>query len=205
MEKFILVGMSFLMTYPFHLLNQWLFHIDTLPSHCEFLPQIPISIPVQSKADSGSYTTSSSHTLVESSSSPILVLDINSKPIESSSSNPSEPVIHPIVSGPSLTPLSDTHLEPVVSSSPDPVIQSRSLSKPAPNHPMITRTKRGIFKPKALSIDLVNSEPSTVIQALSCPYWKAAMEEEYKARMDNRTWSLVDPPKERSPIECKGV
>lgn len=34
-------------------------------------------------------------------------------------------------------------------------------------------------------------EPSTVLQAFSNPQWKSAMESEYKAPMQNNTWTLV--------------
>lgn len=45
---------------------------------------------------------------------------------------------------------------------------------------MVTRSKDGIFKPEAYQTDLVNSEPSTIAQALGCLHWRKAMEEEYE-------------------------
>lgn len=50
---------------------------------------------------------------------------------------------------------------------------------------MITRSKKEIYKPKALSIDLLNTKTVFVAQALACPHWKAIMEEEFKALIGN--------------------
>ncbi|MED6142227.1 hypothetical protein PIB30_111638, partial [Stylosanthes scabra] len=67
--------------------------------------------------------------------------------------------------------------------------QSGSLAAQSRNvagrtHPMITRARVGIFKPKVLtshvaqpSLDLTQHKPLTVAQALASPHWKAAMDE----------------------------
>lgn len=57
------------------------------------------------------------------------------------------------------------------------------------------RARNGITKPKFL-IDLFPTsdsflEPSTVLQALSNPNWKAAMDNGFQAHMGNQTWTLV--------------
>lgn len=51
-------------------------------------------------------------------------------------------------------------------------------------------------------------EPKTFKQALKCPYnlkWLASMNEEIKAQQDNKTWSVVDRPKDRNVVGCKWV
>ena len=62
-------------------------------------------------------------------------------------------------------------------------------------HPMVTRSKSGIIKPRLFQaiVQPANSdhEPTTVQAALLCPDWKQAMEEEYHALMRNQTWTLV--------------
>lgn len=74
------------------------------------------------------------------------------------------------------------------------------LDKQTIEHPMITRSKAGIFKPKVYStqckeyrMELNKFEPNNVFEALSNKEWKDAMEEECKALTRNRTWQLVPP------------
>jgi len=50
-------------------------------------------------------------------------------------------------------------------------------------HPMITRGKSGISKPRVFSSTIdIEVVPSTVKEALKLPNWVAAMKEEYDAR-----------------------
>lgn len=55
------------------------------------------------------------------------------------------------------------------------------LSDSVPCHPMITRSKVGVFKPKSFLFNLSSTKPTTVQQALSHPGWKQAMDFEYRA------------------------
>lgn len=74
-----------------------------------------------------------------------------------------------------------------------PNIQSH---QPIQGHHMITRSKAGIFKPKlayVVNCHFENSEPSSVSAALKNPVWFQAIKEEYKALIDNKTWTLVKP------------
>lgn len=51
-------------------------------------------------------------------------------------------------------------------------------------------------------------DPMTVEDALSRPdaaQWKLAMEVEHQALMENRTWELVNRPKDRKVIKCKWI
>lgn len=58
-----------------------------------------------------------------------------------------------------------------------------------PSHPMVTRAKAGVFKPKVWTVDTsiywTKTEPTRVKDALSIPHWRAAMDDEYLALMNN--------------------
>nr|XP_048324637.1 uncharacterized mitochondrial protein AtMg00820-like [Ziziphus jujuba var. spinosa] len=74
---------------------------------------------------------------------------------------------------------------------------------------MVTRGKAGIFKPKYYSASLQPAssaiEPPSVESALLCPQWKHAMELEFKALHDNRTWILVPPHPTQRLVGTKWV
>lgn len=53
-------------------------------------------------------------------------------------------------------------------------------------HPMQTRGKFGIFKPKTCAGEL-----TSIKQALSSSHWKKAMDEEFEALMRNKIWNLI--------------
>lgn len=92
-------------------------------------------------------------------------------------------------------------------SSPSPISHDLpSLAVTHNCHPMQTRSKSGIFTTRLHPILLLtHMEPTNVAQALAAPHWAAAMKEEYDALMRNNTWTLVQPPSNRSPIGCKWV
>ncbi|KAE8656318.1 Nodulation-signaling pathway 2 protein [Hibiscus syriacus] len=71
------------------------------------------------------------------------------------------------------------------------------------HHPMITRSKRGIYKPKLYSIHFDNEIPSSVQEALQTTEWKEATQAEFEALQRNNTWELVKLPEGRTPIGCK--
>ncbi|RVW50500.1 Retrovirus-related Pol polyprotein from transposon TNT 1-94 [Vitis vinifera] len=103
-----------------------------------------------------------------------------------------------VVSNPVATPV-----QHVVSSIADASV-TRTIAKDADNtHPMITRAKSGIVKPK-IFIAAVR-EPSSVSAALQQDEWKKAMVAEYDALQRNNTWSLVPLPAGRQAIGCKWV
>ncbi|KAK5819614.1 hypothetical protein PVK06_024630 [Gossypium arboreum] len=68
-------------------------------------------------------------------------------------------------------------------------------------HPMVTRAKAGIFKPKVMHVEV--TEPSTIEEALSTPEWRSAVQDEYDALVRNYTWELVPLPPNRKVIGCK--
>lgn len=76
---------------------------------------------------------------------------------------------------------------------------------------MVTRSKDGIFKPKAWLALIHNShsvnicEPRNYKDALNDPNWFAAMNVEYDALIRNGTWSLVSLPADRKIVGCKWV
>ena len=72
------------------------------------------------------------------------------------------------------------------------------IDKGGNTHHMVTRSKAGVFKPKAyltLSNNLPN-EPSDVYEAKIHKIWYEAMLQELRALDQNRTWKLV--PKDPS-------
>ncbi|RVW15239.1 Retrovirus-related Pol polyprotein from transposon RE1 [Vitis vinifera] len=95
---------------------------------------------------------------------------------------------------PSIFPATSNHN---VASQPPP-----SSAPPFPSHHMITRSKNGIFKPKAY---LISTTPTSVPEALQLSHWKQAMTDEYLALLRNNTWDLVPLPTDRKLIGCKWV
>ena len=69
-------------------------------------------------------------------------------------------------------------------------------------HPMITRSKSGIFKPKVFG---ATKELDSVEEALQLDHWKQNMTDEFLTLLRNNTWSLVPLPEGRKDIECKWV
>ncbi|KAJ4718927.1 Retrovirus-related Pol polyprotein from transposon TNT 1-94 [Melia azedarach] len=85
---------------------------------------------------------------------------------------------------------------------PDVLEQQHSSSDTQPHksdhvvqnvHPMMTRSKNGILKPKVFlhTTDLSTLEPRSVNEALADDRWKTAMTDEYSALLRNNTWDLV--------------
>lgn len=54
-------------------------------------------------------------------------------------------------------------------------------------HPVVTRSKNEVFKPKMLLTEYTEVEPPFVKEALRCPHWTTAMIEEYIALLRNQT------------------
>lgn len=55
------------------------------------------------------------------------------------------------------------------------------------HHSMITRSKHGIYKPKALALDLSLIEPRIVKQTLNNDEWKESMQKTFDALIQNKT------------------
>lgn len=69
-------------------------------------------------------------------------------------------------------------------------------------HPMVTRSKLGIHKPK---VYMTAREPELVIEALQVEHWKTTIRDEYVALLRSGTWSLVTLPHDGQAIGCKWV
>jgi hypothetical protein len=86
---------------------------------------------------------------------------------------------------------------------------------PPPTPPLVvprTRLQHGIEKPKTYTDGTIRyglltatGEPSTLGEALDDVRWRDAMNDEYQALMDNKTWHLVPPSSTRKIIDCKWV
>ena len=59
----------------------------------------------------------------------------------------------------------------------------------------------------AIKFGLLTStgEPSSLSDALDDPKWRKAMEEEYDALLQNKTWHIVPPSSNKNLIDCKWV
>ncbi|XP_052885342.1 uncharacterized mitochondrial protein AtMg00810-like [Gossypium arboreum] len=58
---------------------------------------------------------------------------------------------------------------------------------------MVTRSKDGIFKPKAYVATASTMEPSNIHEFMSIPLWKDVVVDELQALTTNGTWDLVIP------------
>jgi len=47
--------------------------------------------------------------------------------------------------------------------------------------------------------------PTNIQHALENPKWKEAVLEEMKALVDNQTWDIVEPPKDKKILDCKWI
>lgn len=90
-----------------------------------------------------------------------------------------------------------------ISDPPDRSDLSPSLPTRVNHHPMQTRSKSGIFRPKVLASVLDEVEPTTIHEAFQSPAWTAAAKEEYNALISNHTWDLVGLPEGRRAVGCK--
>ncbi|KAK4272421.1 hypothetical protein QN277_020983 [Acacia crassicarpa] len=70
---------------------------------------------------------------------------------------------------------------------------------------MVTRAKRGVFKPKSFAFLTTTPEytPTSIDEALTDPHWSHAATDEYDALIKFGTWDLVPLPPGRHSIGCK--
>lgn len=116
---------------------------------------------------------------------------------------------------------------PESSSSSVPVPSSSTTSAQLPSihpnpslnsHPMVTRAKNNIFKPKVFNDgshthpyalitmgDLTVTEPTCFSQANTDSNWRQAMNSEFDALLKNNTWILVPASKAKNLVGCKWV
>lgn len=111
---------------------------------------------------------------------------------------------------------SDSDDDPPASPNPAPSVSIPTPLDPSPaGHPMITRAKAGIFKPRhqadlahtsdhgLYSALFASTDPSTHHDALRDPKWVAAMRSEMHALSRNATWSLVPRPPNTNVVGCR--
>lgn len=123
-------------------------------------------------------------------SAPITTAIIPSFPsLPHTPSNSSSSSFAPPVFPDTYSPLhpSDTSSSSSSNTSPQPT----TAPPPQNTHPMVTRAKSGIQKPRIFLSSVPVAEPVNVSEALQVPEWKAAMESEYAALIKNDTWKLV--------------
>ena len=96
--------------------------------------------------------------------------------------------------------------------SPSAIPPTQSTTSTPPRHPMTTRSKSGIFKPRqVLDLHAITnssteaSEPTTITQAQKSSHWRKAMCDEYDALLHNSTWTLVPFHHTQNIIGCKWV
>lgn len=134
--------------------------------------------------------------------SPITTNSLPTLPLPSSSSNTTHSNPSPNTTHSSSTIPSAHNLH----STPFPFPTSSSTAGPINIHPMTTRSKNGIVKPRLQpSALLAYTEPKSVKTTLANPNRYSAMKAEYDALLSNGTWSLVPLPPQRQVIGCKWV
>jgi len=101
-----------------------------------------------------------------------------------------------------------------------PHVPEATTARPSSNHPMITRAKDNIFKPKTHHDGTIKNplpraliaenshmtqEPTCYTEAIKHPHWREAMNVEFDALLHNGTWSLVAPSSHQNVVGCKWV
>jgi hypothetical protein len=70
---------------------------------------------------------------------------------------------------------------------------------------MTTRAKDGLFFPALYNSMALSPVPRTFLSALADPNWRAAMQEEYTALLQNNTWDLVPRPSKGNIVSGKWI
>lgn len=82
------------------------------------------------------------------------------------------------------------------------------MSTSNPNtHLMLTKSKHGIFKPKAYTIvrDYSQVEPPTFNVTSMHSQWVKAMDSKHASLLKQKTWSLVPLPAGKNVVSCKWI
>jgi hypothetical protein len=122
----------------------------------------------------------------------------NTTPLPTPISTPNHTTTTPTsqhMPSPTSVPSTTQSTEPTSSSSPSPLSPQ-----------MTTRAQHGIFKPRKLfnlhtsTSHSISPLPTNPINALQDPNWKMAMNDEYNALIENKTWDLVPRPTDANVI-----
>ena len=114
----------------------------------------------------------------------------------------SQPTASPIISHPTASP---TITQPPL---PQNTSTLNSNQAPANFHPMTTRSKNGITKPKLCFkavLDYTHTEPPSYKVASKFPQWVQAMDDEFSALQRQKTWSLIPAHSGINLVGCKWV
>jgi transposase InsO family protein len=206
--------------------NTWINNLISLHT-CSHNPQVhPNSSFDPSLRSTGPSQASSAPTLtptpVCSTLSPIYTpADTITLPNSPQTSLPNSPNTSPIIlpipailSSP--LPLASPSVDPISAPSPSPLLPlthtaiQNSTKPPLPpvTHPMQTRSKSGIYKPKVgftAHVDYSVTEPTSYTTASKHSQWCDAMHEEFQALQKQGTWSLVPKPPFKNIVGCKWV
>uniref|UniRef100_A0A2N9EHT6 Reverse transcriptase Ty1/copia-type domain-containing protein n=1 Tax=Fagus sylvatica TaxID=28930 RepID=A0A2N9EHT6_FAGSY len=120
--------------------------------------------------------------------------------VPSHDSSPSDPIPDAIL-------LSTQTSEPTLLPN-EPSSTTSDTSLTSTQHPMQTRSKSGIHKPKlgyVAQVDYTLTEPSSYKVTAQHPQWCTAMQDEFDALQKQGTWSLVIPPPNKNVVGCKWV
>ena len=138
-----------------------------------------------------------------------------SPPLQSTSSSHTDPPLSSSSSPHLSQPTPVTSQEPSsLSQTPPPAPNPTSLAIVRTNtHPMTTRSKNGISKPKVFTaiqaltakIDYTELEPPSFKIAMQYPQWSKAMDEEFEALQRQGTWILVPSHPCQNVVGCKWV
>ncbi|KAG8497024.1 hypothetical protein CXB51_008238 [Gossypium anomalum] len=110
---------------------------------------------------------------------------------------PSSPTLVPT---PSSNPTTTSHCASTPTESPPPP------SLLVNSHPMVTRSKVGVFKLKvymSIASSLSTEPPTNIHEAMQHDYWCTAVQNELQALIRNNTWSLCSLPCNCRAIACK--
>lgn len=115
--------------------------------------------------------------------------------------SPPTPISSLYIQLPDIPPPSQPVFQPIPSS------VSRSKACIPVQHPMVTRSKTASKTALTVhsSVSLLDSEPSTFLQASKPPVWQATMLDEYQALQKQGTWRLVSLPPGKQAISSKWV
>ncbi|CAH9126696.1 unnamed protein product [Cuscuta epithymum] len=194
--------------------NSDFFLTNTLRPHIpqpRLTPQVPLtsSLPL-------SYSSSSTH----SQNPPTVICSPETpatSPIHTPSALPANDQISPPPSPPSATSAHDqSSHQSCPPSSPPSATSAGSASPPTTSpliprfnlHPMQTRAKSGIFKPKSIfTLNTVVSvaDPTCFSEAQKHLIWREAMADEFNALISNNTWDLVPFDSSKNVVGSKWI